>query len=35
MARQALEQQGGRLAFERTETGSRFTVQLHRGRVVA
>ena len=28
MARQAVERQGGSLAFERTATGSRFTVQL-------
>jgi signal transduction histidine kinase len=28
MARQAVEAQGGRLAFERTEQGSRFSVQL-------
>jgi signal transduction histidine kinase len=31
MARQALERQGGSLAFERTATGSRFTVQLGLG----
>jgi signal transduction histidine kinase len=35
MARQAVEQQGGRLGFERTEIGSRFTVELQRGKVVA
>ena len=28
MARRAVEQQGGSLAFERTATGSRFTVRL-------
>jgi len=32
MARQAVEQQGGRLGFERTEKGSRFTVALQRGK---
>lgn len=31
MARQAVERQGGRLGFERTPTGSRFTVELQRG----
>jgi signal transduction histidine kinase len=31
MARQAVERQGGSLAFERTATGSRFTVQLGLG----
>ena len=31
MARQAVETQGGSLAFERTATGSRFTVQLGLG----
>jgi len=31
MARQAVERQGGRLAFERTGRGSRFTVELQRG----
>ncbi len=35
MARQAVEQQGGHLGFERTETGSRFTVELQRGKVAA
>jgi signal transduction histidine kinase len=35
MARQAVERQGGRLGFERTEMGSRFTVELQRGKVVA
>jgi len=35
MARQAVEQQGGRLGFERTEKGSRFTVALQRGKAVA
>ena len=28
MARKAIEEQGGRLDFTRTERGSRFTVQL-------
>jgi signal transduction histidine kinase len=32
MARQAVERQGGRLGFERTEIGSRFTVELQRGK---
>lgn len=32
MARQAVEQQGGTLTFERTTEGSRFTVQLSGGR---
>jgi len=31
MARQAVERQGGSLAFERTATGSRFTVQIGLG----
>ena len=31
MARQAVERQGGRLSFERTAIGSRFTVELQRG----
>ena len=31
MARRAVEQQGGTLAFERTASGSRFTVQLALG----
>jgi signal transduction histidine kinase len=35
MARQAVERQGGRLGFERTELGSRFTVELLRGKAVA
>jgi hypothetical protein len=35
MTRQAVEQQGGRLGFERTEIGSRFTVELQRGKGVA
>jgi signal transduction histidine kinase len=35
MARQAVEQQGGRLGFERTERGSRFTVALQRGKALA
>jgi C4-dicarboxylate-specific signal transduction histidine kinase len=35
MARQAVEKQGGRLGFERTDMGSRFTVELRRGKAVA
>jgi signal transduction histidine kinase len=35
MARQAVERQGGRLGFERTEIGSRFTVELQRGKAGA
>ena len=35
MARQAVERQGGRLAFERTKMGSRFTVELQRGDAAA
>jgi len=35
MARQAVEQQGGRLVFERTDAGSRFTVELQRAKAVA
>jgi signal transduction histidine kinase len=35
MARQAVEQQGGRLGFERTDVGSRFTVELQRAKAVA
>jgi signal transduction histidine kinase len=35
MARQAVERQGGRLGFERTDIGSRFTVELQRGKAVA
>jgi signal transduction histidine kinase len=35
MARQAVEKQGGRLSFERTERGSRFTVALQRGKALA
>jgi signal transduction histidine kinase len=34
MARQAVERQGGRLGFERTELGSRFTVELLRAKAV-
>jgi signal transduction histidine kinase len=34
MALQAVERQGGQLTFERTETGSRFTVELKRGMTV-
>jgi signal transduction histidine kinase len=35
MARQAVEQQGGWLGFERTAEGSRFTVELQQGRARA
>ncbi len=35
MARQAVERQGGHLGFERTEAGSRFTVELQRAKAVA
>ena len=35
MARQAVERQGGRLGFERTQVGSRFTVELQRAKAVA
>ena len=32
MARQAVERQGGHLGFERTDIGSRFTIELQRGK---
>ncbi|MGO8969247.1 MAG: ATP-binding protein [Myxococcaceae bacterium] len=35
MARQAVERQGGHLGFQRTEAGSRFTIELQRAKAAA